>query len=68
MQNKAWENLELTLTFKGNEAQNLIDLLAQLPFHMSANVINAIQQQTVPQIMQFEMKLAKEKTPEGEEA
>jgi hypothetical protein len=56
------------LTFKGNETQNLIELLAQLPFHMSANVINAIQQQTAPQIMQFEMKLAKEKKPEGEEA
>ena len=68
MQNEAWKNLELTLTFKGNETQNLIELLAQLPFHMSANAINAIQQQTAPQIMQFELKLAKEKKPEGEEA
>lgn len=67
MQNEAWKNLELTLTFKGSETQNLIELLAQLPFHMSANVIGAIQQQTAPQIMQFELKIAKEKKSEGEE-
>lgn len=68
MQNEEWKNLELTLRFKGSEAQNLIDLLANLPYHASANVIAAIQNQTAPQIMDFELKIAKNKTVEGEQA
>jgi len=64
MRDDAWKKLELTLTFKADEVQTLIEALAHLPYHMGAKFIHAIQNQTAPQITQFEVKIAKSK--EGE--
>lgn len=65
MKDDAWKKLELTLSFKADEVQALVEALAHLPFHMSAKFISAIQDQTAPQIMQFEMKIAKGQTEES---
>lgn len=61
MQNDDWMKLELTLKFTGKDAQALIEALSLLPYHVSANFIAAIQQQTSPQIMDFDLKKAKAK-------
>ena len=66
MQDDAWMKLELTLKFTGKDAQALIEALSLLPYHVSANFISAIQQQTAPQIMEFDLKRAKGK-PTAEE-
>lgn len=66
MQNDDWMKLELTLKFTGKDAQALIEALSLLPYHASANFISAIQQQTAPQIMDFDLKRAKQKDVTGE--
>jgi hypothetical protein len=65
MRDDAWKKLELTLTFKADETQALVEALAHLPFHLSAKFINAIQNQTAPQVMEFELKIAKGKQEES---
>lgn len=64
MNDDAWKKLEITLAFKGDEVQALVEALAHLPFHLSAKFITNIQNQTAPQVMQFESKIAKEQEDE----
>lgn len=66
MTNDAWKKLEVTLKFKGEELQKLVDALAQLPFHMSVHFINSIQAQSTPQFAEFHLKTAKESNQEKE--
>ena len=60
-QNENWKKLEFTLTFTGEESQNLLSVLALLPYNQSANLIQMIQQQTVPQYIKYEQAAAKAK-------
>lgn len=60
MTDEAWKKLEITLAFKGDEVQALVEALAHLPFHLSAKFITNIQNQTAPQVMHFESKMAQE--------
>lgn len=64
MNDQAWKKLEITLAFKGDEVQALVEALAHLPFHLSAKFITNIQNQTAPQVMQFESKMAKQQEDE----
>ena len=64
MNDDAWKKLEITLAFKGDEVQALVEALAHLPFHLSAKFITNIQNQTAPQVMQFESKMAKQQEDE----
>lgn len=66
MNDEAWKKLEITLAFKGDEVQALVEALAHLPFHLSAKYIHAIQNQTAQQVMHFEAKLAKQHRDEKE--
>lgn len=66
MANDAWKKLEITLKFRGAELQQLVDALAQLPFHISASFISTIQAQSTPQFAEFEMKAMKENSQDKE--
>ena len=61
MENENWKKLEFTLKFTGEESQNLLSVLALLPYNQSANLIQMIQQQTVPQYIKYEQAVSKSK-------
>lgn len=54
MENENWKKLEFTFKLSGEESQNLLNALSQLPYKISAHFIQLIQQQTVPQYMKYE--------------
>lgn len=49
-----WKKLEVTLRFTGDELQNLLNGLAQLPYAISAQFIHKIQQQSSMQFQAFD--------------
>lgn len=54
MENENWKKFEFNLVLSGEESQNLLNALSQLPYNISAHFIQLIQQQTVPQYMKYE--------------
>jgi hypothetical protein len=61
MENKNWEKLEFTFKFTGEQSQLLLNTLAMLPYNQSINLIQMIQEQTVPQFMKYEQAANKAK-------
>lgn len=64
MTQEAWKSLEVTVKFRGEEMQGLVNALAELPYKVGAHFIHSIQNQTTPQFAKFELDNAKEKENE----